>query len=190
MTAIAGDTLFSILAQSPVPSPTTTPSASTAPDPWMAWLPVVTFLLGQLSVLGLEVVRQRFQKTERADARRLAIEDRRADFQRETLIALSDALIAFNDATFARAWVTDTFTLKEGYDKAYANVFALAARVIDEQLREATAKTLKASKAMLETKNYHPEDDGTSVDDAEYKDFVRLVSDIQTRLGATLRVLY
>jgi hypothetical protein len=54
------------------------------------WIPVITFLLGQLSLIALEMYRDRRATVHEQAAHDLATRERHAEFQRETLLLLQE----------------------------------------------------------------------------------------------------
>lgn len=54
------------------------------------WVPVITFLLGQVSLLALEMYRENRATVHQRAAHELATEERRSEFQRETLLLLQE----------------------------------------------------------------------------------------------------
>lgn len=62
------------------------------------WIPVITFLLGQLSLIALEFYRETRVTARQQAAHELAIKERRAEFQRETLLLLQEWTNKFTTA--------------------------------------------------------------------------------------------
>jgi hypothetical protein len=62
------------------------------------WIPVITFLLGQLSLIALEFYRETRATARQHAAHELAIKERRAEFQRETLLLLQEWTNKFTTA--------------------------------------------------------------------------------------------
>jgi len=114
---------------------------------------VATFLLGQLFAIVLEWLRGRAtaarEREARAQARKEAAEDRRAEFQRQTLLDLQEALQALG-RTSGEAWAarmhnygeTGTWGSPFGNElllrqqEAFTRVHVLQTRVLDERLRD------------------------------------------------------
>jgi hypothetical protein len=132
------------------------------------WIPVATFIIGQLFAIVLEWLRgvatARRERAARNQTREQTIEDRRAEFQRETLLELQTALERFTvaargmrpgpipvDRALEPAEIPEHVRIE--IDQAHARIAVLQARVLDEHLRDRVVDVIEAGFALQVVKD-------------------------------------
>jgi hypothetical protein len=169
--------------------------------PLEVWLPLLTFVLGFGSSLAAEWLRDarvtRRERVARQEMGMLQQAERRAEFQRETLLNLQEALDSYVRSAF-RAWHHDIMArrsgepwhetplpseLDEALREANVRTMILAARVEDERLRE-LVKEIKTTcdMMMLHGAPEHVEEISRTAS--------RLHDESNERVGVILRGLY
>ena len=162
----------------------------------MDWLPVATFVLGQVVVIVLAFIQNRFQteKEQRlGEAARLEV---RREFQRETLLNLQSALHDLgrawasmyheDDMAFHRTgkWGGNQYAsdLSDREVDARIRVAMYASRVNDDDARQTSEKLLKVGSSYVRSK-----------DDAEatriWFESLQLLHGTTSRVGEVLRSL-
>jgi hypothetical protein len=155
------------------------------------WLPIVTFVVGQLSVIGVEWFRSWLAREQRR-------RDRRDDFQRETLIELQEALyrvvrslsnsIAEWELLYAGkpapVWpeAENPRLLGAG---AFARNDALTVRVDDPEVRDLVEKFINRHERMFA----EPKDAGVEVAKAHLEDLRSIQRKLNRQMGPLIREL-
>lgn len=150
---------ITVAAQAATPT-ATSPGFSMGGVSFEAWMvPFMTFLLGVFLTQLTEGIRGLYSFLKQRGDRRALIEDRRADFQRQTLVDLQDALQAFARAT-GRAHHEDVMAYRQSGQwaktpisdewnqkllDATGRINALWVRVLDKELRDLVVATRNAS---------------------------------------------
>jgi len=161
------------------------------------WLPVATFIIGQLFAIVLEWLRgiaaARRERTARDQVRKEAVEDRRAEFQRQTLVELQETLLQFMRAT-AQMRFADERSLKETgkwgqtlFDEELSEherqlrvrINVLTQRALDDNLRDLVG----AYSVVLKARDKR----GADLADVAATEVFQQAND---RLGELLRALY
>lgn len=145
---------------------------------WFRW--AAAFVLGALSIVAIEFGRGQFERRQRR-------EDRRDDYQRETLLDLQDALIRLGSATArVHMLIERSQPVPDDLDEALRFVSLetskLVVRVTDGRARDLAFAFLEAE---THVKNATPSSDHDALRG-------RLISDLEavnSRIGELLRKL-
>jgi hypothetical protein len=159
-------------------------------------LPIFTLILGYCGSLFTEWKRdKRFEARERKTRRELrnqVIDDRRAAFQRETLLALSDILFELGEKVgqiveYYRnngvGALAINSTLSEEYMSIQRKVSKYRVRILDNDLRSLVDKTQRHASKLTFTKNKDEMD-------KEYNNCMDNRNNANEQLGKLLRELY
>lgn len=190
-----------VFLQTPAATPTAVQATQQVAQQLPLWIPVATFVVGQLFAIALEWLRGIFtarrEKAARDQARSEAVDDRRADFQRETLLALQASLVEVHRAT-VRLHMADERTFRatgrwaaghigdeEGEQERLlrAQLNLLKERVLDEGLRDLVGQAQHAQRRIVAARD---QENATTA----YALFVECVGLANARAGELLRALY
>jgi hypothetical protein len=86
-----------------------------------SWLPIVTFVLGQLFALALAYISNRWQHNRELVAREERRRDQQQLFQRDTLLELQDALLECERAFLRTHLERYAWAKEKGWDAEFAS---------------------------------------------------------------------
>jgi len=169
---------------------------STQPNYYLTvGLPIFTLLLGYCGSLFTEWRRDKRlearERKAREELRQQAIEDRRASFQRETLLMLSELLFDIINIgskiaqvyKTTNAGITIDSELGNEFENTVAKISRYRVRVLDDELRALINKLQKHVFAQIFSKTANSEKD-------EYNNSLETFNKANERLGVLLRELY
>lgn len=129
--------------------------------------PTVTLALGFFGNYLIEGAREKHKTKREQEARQITIQDRKTNFQRETLLGLQETMKSITQLTFSeylrikkmyqkdKIWNNEIETsVKEEYNKLMFSFVVLKARIFDDKFRTSLNAFHSATTEMINAKTY------------------------------------